>query len=158
MLRRVRWSDGQLVSYRQDLVALGLHMWSVASGITVTVLWIGSSRWAAWWVLIPVSLANSLSSEFIARVRLRRAVRRTEALGSAGQAQIKTRLMDPVRRFDDWVISKCDRKAAEFLARAETARASGDRASEARYLRRAERERKYGQWYERTVERYGRFF
>ncbi len=158
VFRRVRWSDGRPVSYRQDRVALGLHLWSLASGFTVTVLWIASSRWAAWWVLIPLSIANGVGFEIVARNRLRRAVLQVEALGSAGQAQVKARLTDPISRLDDYVVQRYNRKAEEFMTRAEMAKASGDQKSEAKCLRLAERHRFWGQWYERTVERYGRFF
>ena len=157
-LRRVRWSDGRLISYRQDRVALGLHLWSLTSGITVTVLWIASSRWAAWWVLIPLSIANGVGFEFAARNRLRRAVLRIEALGSERRALVKVGpghwINRQLRRFDDYGIRLCDRKAEEFQARAETAKANGKQWTAARYLRRAERERKYSQWCRRLAERY----
>ena len=156
--RRVRWSDGRLVSYRQDRVALGLHLWSQASGITVTVLWIISSSWAAWWVLIPMSIAHGVGLELVARNRLRRVALRVEVLGSDRKAQVKARLMDPLSRLDDYVIRYCDRSAEKFMTRARAARTRGDQESEAKCLRRAERERRHGQWYERTVERYGRLF
>ena len=156
--RRVRWSDGRLVSYRQDRVALGLHLWSQASGITVTILWIASSRWAAWWVLIPVSIANGVGFELVARNRLRRAVLRVEALGSAGQELVRMGpghwINQQLSRFDDYAIRSCDRKAEEFQARAETAQANGNQQSAARYLRRAERERKYSRWYKHLAERH----
>lgn len=156
--RRVRWSDGRLVSYRQDRVALGLHLWSQASGITVTVLWIISSSWAAWWVLIPLGIANGIGFEFVARNRLRRAVLRVEALGSAEQALVKVGprhwINQQINRFDDYAIRSCDRKAEECQARAETALASGNQRSAARYLRRAERERKYSKWCRHIAERY----
>ncbi len=157
-LRRVRWSDGRPVSYRQDRVALGLHLWSQASGITVTILWIMSSSWAAWWVLIPASIANGVGFEFVARNRLRRAVLRVEALGSAGEALVKVGhghwINQQLNRLDDWAIRSCDRKAEEFQARAETAKANGDQISAAKYLRRAERERKYSGWCRRISEDY----
>lgn len=150
ILRGVRWSDGRPVSYRQDRVALGLHLWSQASGITVTILWIASSRWAAWWVLIPLSIANGVGFELVARNRLRRAVQRVEALGSAGQALVKVGpahwINQQLSRFDDYAIGLCDRKAEEFQARAEAAKANDKQWTAARYLRRAERERKYSKW------------
>ena len=148
--RRVRWSDGRLVSYRQDQIALGLHLWSLVSGITVTVLWINSSSWAAWWVLIPLSIANGVGFEFVARIRLRRAVLRVEALGSGGQQLVSMGpghwINQQLSRFDDYAVWKCDQKAEEFQARAETAEASGNQRAAARYLRRAERERKYSRF------------
>ncbi|MDE0133489.1 MAG: hypothetical protein OXM54_01500 [Acidimicrobiaceae bacterium] len=150
MFRRVRWSDGLPVSYRQDRVALGLHLWSQASGITVTILWIASSRWAAWWVLIPLSIANGVGFQLVARNRLRRAVQRVEALGSAGQALVKVGpahwTNQQLNRFYDYGIRLCDQKAEEFQARAESAKADGKQWTAARYLRRAERERKYSKW------------
>ena len=88
MFGRPRWSDDRIVSYRQDQIALGLHMWSMASGITVTILWIASSGWAAWWVLIPASAAINLALEHLARIRLRRAVLRVEALSGTEQALV----------------------------------------------------------------------
>lgn len=156
--RRVRWSDGRPVSYRQDRVALGLHLWSLVSGITVTALWIVSSSWEAWWVLIPLSIANSVGLEVVARNRLRRAVLRVEALDSAGQALVKMGpghwINQQLSRFDDYGIRLCDRKAEEFQARAETALASGKQRSAAKYLRRAERERKYSKWARHLAERH----
>ena len=156
--RRVRWSDGRPVSYRQDRVALGLHLWSLISGITVTILWISSSSWAAWWVLIPLSIANGVGFEFVARIRLRRAVLRVEALGSAGRALVKMGpghwINQQINRFDDYGIRLCDRKAEEFQARAEIALASGKQKSAAKYLRRAERERKYSKWARHFAERH----
>ena len=159
--RRVRWSDGRLASYRQDRVALGLHLWSQASGITVTILWIASSSWAAWWVLIPASIANSVGFELVARNRMRRAVLRIEAVRGAEQAPVaeeapvEVGLEDwinfKLRRFDDWFIRYCDRDAAKFMTRAETAKASGDQKSAAKYLRKAERERKLGERWRRAV-------
>lgn len=156
ILRGVRWSDGRPVSYRQDRVALGLHLWSQASGLTVTVLWIASSSWAAWWVLIPLSIANGVGFELVARNRLRRAVLRAEALGSEGQALVKvgpahwTNLQ--LSRFYDYGIRLCDRKAEEYQARAETAKANGKQWTAARYSRRAARERKYSEWSRRITE------
>lgn len=156
--RRVRWSDGRPVSYSQDRVALGLHLWSLISGITVTILWISSSSWAAWWVLIPLSIANGVGFEFVARIRLRRAVLRVEALGSAGRALVKMGpghwINQQINRFDDYGIRLCDRKAEEFQARAEMALASGKQKSAAKYLRRAERERKYSKWARHFAERH----
>ncbi len=156
--RRVRWSDGRLVSYRQDRVALGLHLWSQASGITVTILWIASSSWAAWWVLIPASIANGVGCELVARNRLRRGMLRVEALGSAGKALVKVGpghwINHQLSRFDDYAIRSCDRKAEEFQARAETAQANGNQKSSVRYSRRAERERKYSRWYKHLAERH----
>jgi len=161
MFRRVRWSDGRLVSYRQDHVALGLHLWSLASGITVTVLWIASSSWAAWWVLIPVSAAINLALEQIARIRLRRAVVRVEALSGTEQALVAEQ--EPVevgledwinfklRRFDSYMIRGCDRAAEKLSARAETAEADGNQKSAAKYRRRAERQRKVGDRWRRAV-------
>jgi len=158
VLRRVRWSDGRTVSYRQDRIALGLHLWSQASGITVTILWIASSSWAAWWVLIPLSIANGVGFELVARNRLRRAVLRAEALGSEGQALAKVGpahwINQRLSRFDDYVIRSCDRKAEEFQARAEIAQANGNQRAAAKYLRRAERERKYSQFCRRIAERH----
>ena len=155
-LGRVRWSDGRLASYREDHVALGLHLLSMASGIAVTILWMVSSRWAAWWVLIPLSIANNLALELVARIRLRRIVRRVEALGVAGRDRAKVSLKDQINhqlsRFDDYAIRSCDQKAEEFLARAATARASGNKKSAAKCLRRAERERKYSEWCRRAIE------
>ncbi|WP_423919900.1 hypothetical protein [Candidatus Poriferisodalis sp.] len=156
VLGRVRWSDGRLASYRQDHVAFGLHLLSMASAITVTILWMVTSRWAMWWVLVPMSIASNLALEFIARIRLRRTVRRVEALGVAGRDRVKVSLKEEINHqlshFDDYAIRSCDRKAEEFLARAATARASGGKKSDAKYLRRAERERKYSEWYRRIVE------
>ncbi len=156
--RRVRWSDGRLVSYRQDRVALGLHLWSQATGITVTILWIASWRWAAWWVLIPASIANGAGFELVARNRLRRVVLRVETLGSAGQELVRMGpghwINQQLSRFDDYGIRLCNRKAEEFQARAETAQASGNHRSAAKYLRRAERERKYSQFARHLAERH----
>ena len=155
--RRPRWSDGRIVSCRQDRVALGLHLWSMASGITVTILWIASSRWAAWWVLIPLSIANGVGFELVARNRLRRAVLQVEALGSEGQALVKVGpahwINQQLDRFYDYGIRLCDQKAEEFQARAETAKANGRQWTAARYLRRAERERKYSKWSKHMTER-----
>ena len=160
-IRRVRWSDGRPASYRQDQIALGLHLWSMASGITVTVLWIASSSWAAWWVLIPLSIANGVGFELVARNRLRRAVLRIEALSDAEQDAIAEQ--EPVevgledwfnfklRRFDDYMIRGCDRTAEKLLARAETAEAIGNQKSAARYRRRAERQRECGDRWRRAV-------
>lgn len=157
IFRRPRWSDGRIVSYLQDRIALGLHLWSQASGLTVTVLWIASSSWAAWWVLIPLSIANGVGFEFVARNRLRRAVLRAEALGSEGQALAKVGpahwINQRLSRFDDYVIRSCDQKAEEFQARAEMAQANGNQRAAARYLRRTERERKYSQFCGRIAER-----
>lgn len=157
MLRRVRWSDGRLVSYRQGQVALCLHLWSLGSGLTVTILWIASSSWAAWWVLIPLSIANGVGFELVARTRLRRAVLRVEALGSAGQALVIAGpahwINQQLNRFYDYGIRLCDRKAEEFQARAETAKANGKQWTAARYLRRAARERKYSKWSRHITER-----
>ncbi len=156
--RRVRWSDGGLVSYRQDRVALGLHLWSQASGVTVTILCIISSSWAAWWVLIPLSIAHSVGLELVARNRLRRVALRVDALGSAGQALVKMGpghwINQQFSRFDDYGIRLCDRKAEEFQARGEAALAKGNQRSAARYLRRAERERKYSKWARHLAERH----
>ncbi|WP_420625838.1 hypothetical protein [Candidatus Poriferisodalis sp.] len=156
VLGRVRWSDGRLASYREDHVAFGLHLLSMASAIAVTIVWMVSSRWAAWWVLIPLSIASSLALEFIARIRLRRTVRRVEALGVEGRDRAKVSLREEINhqisRFDDYAIRSCDQKAEEFLARAEAARASGDQKSAAKYLRRAGRERKYSEWCKRISE------
>ncbi|WP_420621540.1 hypothetical protein [Candidatus Poriferisodalis sp.] len=156
VLGRVRWSDGRLASYREDHVAFGLHLLSMASAIAVTIVWMVSSRWAAWWVLIPLSIASSLALELVARIRLRRTVRRVETQGGRGRAQVKASVEDWVNqqlsRFDDYAIRSCDQKAEEFLARAEAARASGDQKSAAKYRRRAGRERKYSERWRRAVE------
>ena len=156
VLRRARWSDGRLASYREDHVAFGLHLLSMASAIAVTILWMVSSRWAAWWVLIPLSIASSLALELVARIRLHRAVLRVETQGGRGRAQVKVSLEDWVNqqlsRFDDYAIRSCSQKAEEFQARAETARASGNKKSAAKCLRRAERERKRSERWRRAVE------
>lgn len=83
---------------------------------------------------------------------------RAEALGSAGKALIKLGpghwINQQLSRFDDYGIRLCDRKAEEFQARAEAAKASGNHRSAAKYLRRAERERKYSQFATHLAERY----
>ncbi|WP_419931115.1 hypothetical protein [Candidatus Poriferisodalis sp.] len=58
-----------------------------------------------------------------------------------------------LNRFYDYGIRLCDRKAVDFQARAETAMANGKQRSAARYLRRAERERKYSRWSRNITQR-----
>ena len=161
MFRRPRWSDGRIVSYRQDQLAFGLHLWSLASGITVTIMWIFYSRWAAWWVLIPVSAAINLALEHLARTRLRRAAMRVEALNGAEQAAVAEHapveigLEDwfnfKLKRFDGYMIRGCDRTAQKLLVRAETAEANGNQKSAAKYRRRAERQRDWGERWRRAT-------
>ncbi len=176
MFRRPRWSDGRVVSYRQDRVALGFHLLSLASAITVLILWMVFSGWAAWWVLIPVNAAINIALEQIAKIRSRRAVLRVEAISGVEQAPITEQAPVEVgiedwinfknkrfiKRLDDYVIRYCDRNAAKFMTRAETAEVSGDHKSAAKYLRKAERERRQAQKYKRGIERQderqGRFF
>jgi hypothetical protein len=137
----VRRSDGQLASYRNDGVALGLHLLSLALLVATPLgAWLSDSLGSWWWALWLLSL----TADILARMRLRRSVRIVEGLGAEATRSFDEQLMN---RTYDFAARHSDIAEEKLLARAAEAEDRGDRQSADRYRRKADRERERAERY-----------
>ena len=135
LLQRVRTSDGQIASYRNDGVALGLHLshWVLLIA-ALLVLWRSNLAGSWWWMLLLSAMADIL-----ARIRMLRSVRLMESRGAAVKPSLDSLL---VCRLYEFMARRCDVEEEKLLARASDAELQGDQHSADKYRIRADRERK----------------
>ena len=139
LLYRVRSPEGHIVSYRNDGIALGLHLshWALLIA-TPLVVWRSESVRSWWWALLLLSA----TADILARIRLRRFTRLTEGQGAALKPSFDSRL---TRHSCDSLARRCDAEEEKMLARAAEAELRGDHHAADNYRNRADRERKRAQ-------------
>lgn len=129
-------SDGQAASYRNDGVALGLYLLSLALLVAIPlVVWLyGAGNRFAWLLVLLMVIV-----QFLATVRLRRSIRVMEGLGNEGSLSFDARFL---HRLSEFVARRSAISEEKLLARSTEATARGDQRSAARYRARATRARK----------------